>query len=247
VLSERAAQRLFGTSDVIGRDLVFQNQQAEETPQTMTVVGLVSDRKPKLAGENYVGAAYLSLDQHDESGLTMIVRSTGDPAPLVSQLRRTIASVDPELAIREAGTGLAMAGPSTTFPRIVIGLASLLGSMALVLALAGLYGVLSHVVIGRTREIGVRLALGAGPLAIRRMVIVDGLKPVMIGLVAGLGFGMIGRAALQPVFLRIVPRVDLTLLVLVPALFIVAGLIACYLPARRASRVDPVVALRDLT
>jgi putative ABC transport system permease protein len=115
-----------------------------------------------------------------------------------------------------------------------------------VLALAGLYGVLSQVVVGRTREIGVRLALGAGAPAIRRMMIAQGLSPVVIGLVAGLGFGLIARAAMQPLFLRLVPATDVTLMILLPALFLGAGLVACYLPARRASRIDPNVALRNL-
>src|SRR5258708_796337 len=87
----------------------------------------------------------------------------------------------------------------------------------------GVCGVLSRVGAGRTREIGVGLALGAGRSAIRRMLIREGLSPVLLGLVAGLGLGPIARAALQPVFLRLVPSVDLTLMLLVPALFIGAG------------------------
>lgn len=114
------------------------------------------------------------------------------------------------------------------------------------LALVGLYGVLSQVIAGRTREIGVRLALGAGASAIRRMVIAQGLTPVMIGLAGGLGFGLIARAAMQPLFLRLVPATDVTLMILLPALFFGTGLVACYLPARRASQVDPNVALRNL-
>jgi ABC-type antimicrobial peptide transport system permease subunit len=169
-----------------------------------------------------------------------------EPEAFVGQLRAAIASVDPDLALVQIGTGLALAGPNTTFPRIVSASASLLGLTALVLALAGLYGVLSQVVAGRTREIGVRLALGAGAPAIRRMVIAQGLSPVVIGLVAGLGFGLIARAAMQPFFLRLVPATDVTLMILLPALFLGAGLVACYLPARRASRIDPNVALRNL-
>jgi ABC-type antimicrobial peptide transport system permease subunit len=145
----------------------------------------------------------------------------------------------------QIGTGLVLAGPDVTFARIVSSSASLLGLTALVLALAGLSGVLSQVVAGRTREIGVRLALGAGAPAVRRMVIAEGLRPVVLGLIAGLGFGLIARAALQPLFLRLVPATDVTLMILLPGLFLGGGFVACYAPAQRASRIDPNVALRN--
>jgi ABC-type antimicrobial peptide transport system permease subunit len=170
----------------------------------------------------------------------------GRPEPFVGELGKAVAAADPDLAVTQAGTGLALAGPDVTFPRIVAGLAGALGTMALVLALTGLYGVLSHVVAGRTREIGLRIALGAGAARIQRMLLKEGLSPVLIGMAAGFGVAAIARAGLQPVFQRIVPAIDTGLIALVPALFIAAGLVACYLPARRASRVDPNVALRNL-
>ena len=113
------------------------------------------------------------------------------------------------------------------------------------LALGGLYGVLSHLVLRRTREIGVRVALGASRADITRMVVWQGLSPVVVGLVAGLTFGALARMALRPQFLRLVPAMDVVVLVVVPVLFIAAAVLACYVPARRAASVDPIVALRQ--
>ena len=118
--------------------------------------------------------------------------------------------------------------------------------MALVLALAGLSGVLSHVVAGRTREIGVRLALGAERGADQAAGALGGIGPVWLGLVAGLGLGAIARAAMQPMFRQLVPAVDLSLFVVIPVFFLVAGVVACYVPARRASRINPNTALRTV-
>ena len=134
----------------------------------------------------------------------------------------------------------------TLFFRVVAVIATVLGVLALVVALAGLYGVLSFLVARRTREIGIRLAIGADDGRIRRQVVREGLSPVLMGLVLGLGLGAIVRMAMRPMFLRLVPVIDVTVLVVVSVLFIAAGLVACYVPARRASRVNPVIALRQL-
>ncbi len=250
LLSEVAARQLFPATEPIGRDVIFKRRrvvgESERPPVTMTVIGVAADTDAMGVGQRASGVAYLPLDRHYESRLVLAARVDAEPEAFVGPLRAAIASVDPDLALVQIGTGLALAGPNTTFPRIVSSSASLLGLTALVLALAGLYGVLSQVVAGRTREIGVRLALGAGAPAIRRMVIAQGLSPVVIGLVAGLGLGLIARAAMRPFFVRLVPATDVTLMILLPALFLGAGLVACYVPARRASRIDPNVALRNL-
>jgi predicted permease len=249
VLSDVAARQLFPAGGAIGRSVIFERRRVvgelDQPRVTMTVIG-EADTNAMSLSERESGVAYLPLDQHYEPRLVLAARVEGGAEAFVGQFRAAIASVDPDLALVQIGTGLALAGPDTTFARIVSTSASLLGLMALALAVAGLYGVLSQVVAGRTREIGVRLALGAGAPAIRRMVIAQGLRPVVVGLVAGLGLSLIARAAMQPFFLRLLPRTDATLIILLPVLFLGAGLVACYVPARRASRIDPNVALRNL-
>jgi ABC-type antimicrobial peptide transport system permease subunit len=121
-----------------------------------------------------------------------------------------------------------------------------LAVLALVLAMAGLFGVLSHLVSRRTREMGVRMALGADPRRIRRLVIGDGLRPVLSGIALGLLIGGLVRLALRAQYDSPLSLTDTAVFLLVPLPILAAALIACEWPARRASRVDPNVALRDL-
>ena len=248
VLSQIAAEQLFPEGRAVGRQLILTRQSVVGEPapgaDQLTVVGIASNTDAGGLGRRVNGVAYVPFDGGTLQRVLLVARTTADPGSLAGLMRRTLASLDPELAVGQTGSGMALAGPDTIFPRVVAGLAGSLGSLALVVALAGLYGVLSHLVGSRTREIGVRMALGASASRIRRMVIAEGLSPVALGLVAGLGLGAIARAAVAPVFQRLIPAADLTLLVTIPLLFGLAGLVACYLPARRAARVDPSVALR---
>ncbi len=250
VLNEATASRLFSAPNPLGRQFTLTRQlfvgETARPPQTFTVVGIAEDTDAGAAGFRVSGVAYLSLDQQEGGNLVLSVRTTGSPDRAAGDLRRALASIDPSAAISENGPAGSVVGPDTLFQKISAGLAGSMGTMALVLSLAGLYGVLSHVVAGRTREFGVRLALGADAGHIQRLVLREGLSPVVLGLIAGLGLGAIARTGMQPMFLRLVPAVDLTLMLLVPTLFIVAGVVACYVPAFRASRVDPNVALRNL-
>ena len=123
-------------------------------------------------------------------------------------------------------------------------LTGLLGTMAMVLAMAGLYGVLSYVVAQRTHEIGVRVALGASTSQIMRLILMDGVRPVVEGLVVGFVLADLAEMAMRPALAKPLPAIDATLLVLVPLPFLIAALLACYLPSRRAAGVDPNVALR---
>jgi ABC-type antimicrobial peptide transport system permease subunit len=123
-------------------------------------------------------------------------------------------------------------------------LAGALGTAAMALAMIGLYGVLSFVIAQRTREIGIRIALGATAARITRLVLGEGVRPVVEGLVAGFVIADLAEMAMRPALQKPLPAIDGALLVLVPAPFLVAAIVACYLPSRRAARVDPSVALR---
>ena len=129
---------------------------------------------------------------------------------------------------------------------MISGLATALGSIALVLAMAGLFGVLSHVVLRRTREMGIRVALGADRAKIFRLIMLDGLRPVAKGIVLGLTIGVGARLAVRAWVVTDINAFEPVVFCLVPIPFILAASVACYLPAARASRVDPNVALRNL-
>jgi putative ABC transport system permease protein len=112
--------------------------------------------------------------------------------------------------------------------------------------MVGLYGVVSYVTVRRTREMGVRVALGATRQHIVQLVLADGLRPVLEGLAVGFALSGVASVALRPVFERLMPALDPLMFAVVPIPFLVIALVACYVPARRASRVDPNVALRQI-
>jgi len=198
-------------------------------------------------GRRESGVIYLPFAQQFERRLVFSVRAAdGDPSALVAPLRSAIRAAARDLGVERIGAAESIVDPPNVFAQVSAGLSGLLGAFALILALAGLYGVLSHVVARRTREIGVRIALGAGRWQILRLVIRDGLTPVVLGVVLGAGLAWLARQGLQPILRGFVPAVDPLALAGVPLLLLVVGLLACYLPARRAARVDPNVALRAL-
>jgi putative ABC transport system permease protein len=249
VLGERAAQLLFDTVDVVGRQVTIQRRQwvgdSQWPQQTATVVGVAAAAGHELRdGPQRRGIIYVPLTQQYEPRLTLVARSDGDPARIIAVMTEVLKATEPEASVTQSLTGAALLAQDTLFFRVVAAIATVLGALAFVVALAGLYGVLSFLVAGRTREIGIRLAIGADDRRIRWHVVREGLSPVLIGLLLGLGFGAIIRMAMRPIFVRMVPAMDVSVIVTVSVLFVAAGLLACYLPARRASRVDPVIALR---
>jgi predicted permease len=248
LLSRAAADALFGKEPAIGQQIEVQRRRwaGEDDPpiDTRTVVGIVTDVKAR-PDRSDTGAVYLPLTQAYHSTIVVAARTEGNPETLVPVIREALRTVDPELGVKQVGTGQAVAGPNLLFFQIVGSLSASLGIFALGLALSGLYGVLSHLVTTRRREIGLRIALGASRSQIHGSILREGMSPVVLGLVAGLGLGWIGRRALQPAFERLVPAMDVGVAIVVSTFFILAGIVACYLPARRAARIDPNVALRQ--
>ncbi|OFW06587.1 MAG: hypothetical protein A3H96_13050 [Acidobacteria bacterium RIFCSPLOWO2_02_FULL_67_36] len=243
VIDEWTARALFGATNVIGREVALRD--GEQSVRQATVVGVVTDvhRSGSLARRSAL--VYVPFRHDYGTRLVFAARTNGDPTALAGVMRQTLRSLDPDLVLRSAGAGPDFVGSTAQFFQISSTIATLLGAFAWALALAGLYGVLSHLVLRRTREIGVRVALGATRADITRMIVRQGLSPVLLGIVAGLTLGGLARMALQPRFLRLVPAMDVVVLLVVPVLFIGAAVVACYLPARRAASVDPIVALRQ--
>ncbi len=145
-----------------------------------------------------------------------------------------------------AGTATVLLAAEVVAARLAGALAAALGLVMIILAMVGLYGIQMHVVASRTREVGVRMALGATIEQIQRMILRQGYRPVVEGVVLGIVFGIIARMGLRAVVVAQIQIVDPLAIVLVPIPLFVAAYLACWLPARRASRVDPNVALRHL-
>ena len=250
VVSERTVFSLFGTTDVVGRHAILKRSRSageRDAPETeVTIVGVAADTDVAWLGRRDHGVVYVPLDQQYEGRLVLSARAPTDPAGTALALKKTLTSLDPDIAVSQVGVASAVVGPQNPFLEVVTGLAGVLGTFALLLALVGLYGALSHAVERRTREIGVRLALGADARTIVGMVVLEGLGPVALGIAVGVIVGAIARAAMQPMLVQLLPKVDALSIVVAPIAMLIAASLACYIPARRASRLDPNVALRDL-
>jgi predicted permease len=251
IVNETTARKIFGTVSVVGRQLEVERRrwvgQPPQPPHTRTIVGVASDSDARVVGRRGDGVIYLPLNQQFETRLVFSARAAeGDSSELVGVMRSAIRAAGRDLGITRIGTGDAIATPPNIFARVSAGLAGVLGAFALLVALAGLYGVLSHLVARRTREIGLRMALGASRSQILTLIVRQGLSPIVLGVLAGGVLGWLARRSLQPSLSRLVPAADFLVLGAVPLLLLLIGVLASYLPARRAARVDPNVALRTL-
>jgi ABC-type antimicrobial peptide transport system permease subunit len=255
VINESLARKLFGTADVAGRQALMRFTwmrlglvDARTLPaETVTVVGVVSDRTTTSSSERVEAEVYAPLAQRDAFDVGILARSSsGRSGDLGTTLRSAIRKVDPELAVSYAGRLDVLLGGPAAVLGMVVAVAGSLASLALVLVMVGLYGVLSHVMGRRTREMGLRIALGAERWHIMQIVFTDGLRPVAAGLGLGLGVAIVSRGILQTSFTNTLSSIDLLACAFAIAPLLVATCAACYLPARRAARVDPNVTLRHL-
>ena len=255
VISATLAGRLFPNGHALGQQFFVKHSDASGpgTPTALTVIGIASNTDTDTFGAKQGPgwgrssglSIYVPLSQHAATAVSVVARSTGDPSALVAILRQSMKRVDPAVPVLTADTGYSIAGPAVLVLQVISGIAGSLGAFALVLAISGLYGVLSDLVARRTREIGIRLALGAERRVILRLVVLDGLRPVLFGILLGLPFAVV-LSRLLPFPIRLSSASVAGPFALAALPLIVAGVIACVIPARRASRVDPNVALRNL-
>jgi len=248
ILSEGMAREIFGTTDVVGRSISlhpWSRLMSARMPQTCEVVGVSKETDSFMLGRRGNPVLFVPLAQQYEPRITITARSA-DPAAAASALRAALRTAAPDMATSALGTGEALLMGPYFLLRIIARLAAALGTLALVLAMVGLHGVLSHVVARRTREIGIRLAVGADRGRIVTLVLRDGFRPVLEGLVIGLSAGVLLRLLLRATLVTAISPIDVTVFSLVSVPFLCAALLACWVPASRASQVDPIVALRDL-
>jgi predicted permease len=237
VISAALAKRYWPDSDPIGRRI------RTFGPKPLEVIGVVGDVRQLEMGTEPAPAMYFPLSLYSSPMGVLVVRTTGDPRSLLVALRRELKTVNAGAALTDVNTMEEVLGASLAQQRFSAFLLSVFGASALGLALLGLYGVVSFGVARRSREIGIRLALGARPAAVLGTVLWEG-----IGLSAlGIGIGVIGTLflsrAIRGLVFGIGPSDPLTL-TLVSATLVVVAVAASIGPARRAMRVDPVVALR---
>jgi putative ABC transport system permease protein len=247
VISTLTAHNLFGDTDAIGRQLSLEPYAGQSGigGGSFTIVGIARDTDAPSQGRRRALVVYLPFAQRYPGSVYVVGRAPARGTAASAQLQAIVRKTEPELAIGVSGTGTVLMNGSALGLRVLGEIAILMGAVVLILTMAGLFGVLLHVVSSRTREFGVRQALGAGRRDIVMMVQREGLLTVRYGLVLGLAFGLLGRLALSSMIPSRLAGLDWLAVAVVPVPLVAAALLACYLPARRAASVDPSVALRD--
>ena len=241
IVNQEFARRLYGSAEsALGRRFRF----AQGTP-LMEIVGVAKDGLYRSLYEDRRPYMFLPIYQQAQGAVTLLIsaQAAGDLQAVAEGTRREIAKIDAGLPV--VGVMMAEENMSIAYygPRLAAGMATTFGVLALVLATMGLYSVMTYAVSQRTHEIGIRMALGAQVRDVLRLVLSQGMRMVLIGLLLGL----VGAFALTRVLASLllgVGATDPVTFVGVPLLLVAVALLACYIPARRAARVDPLVALR---
>jgi putative ABC transport system permease protein len=242
IIDETMRKKFWADEEPIGKRISFQ-RDPQGNPIWREIVGIVGHVKQKgLEGESPV-QYYLPHRQRPASFVFLITRTAGDPANLAASVRGAIQSVDRDLPVFRVTTMERLVSESVAQRRFAVILLGLFALIALVLATVGLYGVMSYSVAQRTNEIGVRMALGAKTIDVLVMVLRQGMALVLIGVAIGLA-GAFSLTSVIRSMLFNVSAVDPITYFSVPLLLAAAALIACLIPAFRAARVNPIVALR---
>ncbi len=241
IVNRAFVDRLFHGANPIG-------QHVDGGHWTYEIIGVVGNAKSRTVGEDTRPILYRSLDQTvaddpSQMGYTLIVHTPGDPTALSGAVRRQIYAIDPALAIYNEETMEEHVRTAFVLPRVAAALFGIFGGIGLVLATVGLYGVMSFAVSRRTREIGIRMAMGARPGIVKRLVVRQGMTLVAVALVLGWPCAWM-LAKLASSFLYGIAPHDTVTFVVVPVVLACVALAACWLPARRAASINPTDALR---
>ena len=239
IANDAFAKRFFPNEDALGRRFRLYGDTAYRE-----IVGIVETTKIGTIGEPPTPCVFTPLAQGYSDTMTLYVRSAGDIAPALGAARGELRAIDSRVPVIQAFTVADLINQSLWAPKLAAALLGIFGVLALVLASVGLYGVMAYSVRQRQREIGVRLALGAGEAQVLRQVLNEGLRLVGTGVAIGLaGAYLVSRATVS--LLYDVSATDATSFFGAAAVLVAVAVVASYLPARRASRIDPIVALRE--
>ena len=242
VVNEALAKKYFRGADAVGKRIKF--ARPVDNDVWVTVIGVVADEKQDGLDRAAQPQAYSTIKQRTQNPLTFVVRSTLDEAGVVAVARREVQAVDRDLALTAVAPMRVVVDESMGDHRFRTILLGAFAGVALLLAALGIYGVLAYFVSQRARELGIRLALGARPAALFAMVVRQGMRPVVIGALIGLASAVALTTVMQSLLFGVDP-VDPATYVAASATLAIIALAACAIPAMRATRVDPLVALRD--
>jgi putative ABC transport system permease protein len=241
IINEALARRHFGDEDAIGRRLSF--SRPWEKPLWRTIVGVVKDEKQDGLRVEPLPEIYQPFAENPRSNMTVVIRTGDQPTKIISAVRHEIAALDKDLAPFDMQTGEQVVSGSMERDRFAMVLLAVFAGVAIILAAVGIYGVMSYSVSQRTHEIGVRMALGAQTRDITALIVGDGLKLTLVGLMTGI-MSAFGLTRLMTSLLYGVSATDPLTFIEISLWLGAVSLLASYMPARRATKVDPLVSLR---
>jgi putative ABC transport system permease protein len=244
LVSESLAARFWPGEDPIGKRIRLPSNPGRKENPWRTVVGVVGDVKQYGLDKPIANAFYMPHAQYPVSFMTLVARTSVDPAEMIGTVRQTVQQLDPDQVPMQIATMQDVMLGSVQTQRFSMFVLAAFATLALALAAVGIYGVMSYVVAQRTHEIGIRIALGAGMRNILRLILGNALWLAGAGIVLGAAGAFVLTRLLKSLLFGVAPTDLLTFVVVCVALGVVA-LIASYLPARKATKVDPLVALRN--
>jgi predicted permease len=242
IINEAMAQKYWPDGNAIGKHIDLGHGR-DKQPQAMEIIGVVRNSKYRAVTETIEPSYYTPMQQGFTTRMALHVRSAGDPNALIAMVRSEVQALDANLPVYNVRTLAEQKSQALYAERMVATLLIAFGVLALALAALGIYGVMAYSVSRRTREIGIRMALGARAVNVLSLILRQGMALVFIGIALGVG-GALAATRLLTSFLYGVSATDPWTFVLIALLLALVAWLACYIPARRATRVDPMEALR---
>jgi putative ABC transport system permease protein len=240
VIDETIARRFFPDGGALGKRMKIPYPDGERLAEIIGITASVKSEGPTAAS---LPDVYVPFPQMPWNNFFVHVRTPLGLAAAADTIKRIVHEIDGDVPVSDVASMEQVTAMPSHARRFPLGLLGVFAALALVLATVGIYAVTTYGVAQRTREIGVRLALGASPRAVVALVLAQGFRPIAVGLLAGLAASTVTAFAMRK-FLFGVDPLDLPTFALIPVLLAVMALFACWLPARRATKVDPIVALR---
>jgi putative ABC transport system permease protein len=241
VIDDEFARRHWPNQDPIGQHVRL---GGDPNGQKLEVIGVVGRVKMESLNQNSDRVqGYFPFWQAPNGGMTVIVKGSSDPSQMMSSVRAAVKEIDPDQPIYNPRTMNEIRAESVAPERLNLTLLSLFAGLALVLAIVGIYGVMSYSVTQRTHEIGIRMAIGARPRDVFAMVLGHGMKLTLIGVGIGLVLAFVLTRLMETMLFGVAPT-DATTYGAISVLLVLVALLACYLPGRRATKVEPTISLR---
>jgi putative ABC transport system permease protein len=242
IINQAMAERFWPGESPLGKRISY-GSNADNQPTWVEIVGIVGDVRHVGLDTEATPEAYVPYTQAPYRYMSVMIRTATDPAGLVAAVRSQVQAIDPQQPVYDFKTMEEVIGDSLAKRRMNMLLIAIFAGVALVLAAVGIYGVMSYSVTERTREIGIRVALGARMSDVLRLVVRQGMTLALIGIAAGLVAALLLTRLIESLLYK-VSATDLLTYAVITLLLAAVALVACYIPARRATKVDPMIALR---